>query len=212
VSNESESLIHDYLKELKRELRGLPRHRRRRFLKEVQTRVAAARSSLSAESEAEIRRMLDRLGHPADVAAEAHDFARRPVRRSALEDGALTLLSPLVILVAVFVAPVLLLGWVVGAIMLWLSRAWTAGEKLMGMTLSGVSFVWAGIIGFNLQISDPEAGFAGVVLAVSLIGFFLLVQMVPALVGVIYLWRTLRRRSAHPAARGVAGVAAASAG
>jgi hypothetical protein len=50
---------------------------------------------------------------------------------------------------------------VVGAIMLWLSRVWTAGEKLIGMTLSGVSLIWAGILGFDLQITDPGAGLAG---------------------------------------------------
>jgi hypothetical protein len=210
VSTESESLIRSYMRELKRELRGLPRHRRRKFFKEVQTRIAAARSSLSSDSEAEIRGMLERLGHPAAVAAEAHDFAARPLRRSAFEDGAIILLSPLVILVAVFVTPVLLLAGVVGAIMLWLSRAWTAGEKLIGTLLSGASFIWAGIIGLNVQINDPEAGSAGVVLAVSLFVFFLLVQMVPAIVGVIYLGRKLRVRSAHSANRRVTGVAATS--
>jgi hypothetical protein len=209
VSNESERFIHSYLKELKRELRGLPRHRRRTFLKEVQARIAAARTSLSSESDAEIRRMLERMGHPADVAAEAHDFVARPLRRSAYEDGALILLSPLVILVAVFVTPVLLLGGVAGAIMLWLSRAWTAGEKLIGTLLSGASFIWAGI-GFNIHINDPEAGTAGVVLAVSLLVFFFLVQMVPAIVGVIYLGRKVRVRSAQSATRRVTGVAVTS--
>jgi hypothetical protein len=209
VSKESERPIHSYLKEVKRELRGLPRHRRRMFLKEVQTRIAAVRSSLSSESEAEIRGMLERLGLPVDVAAEAHDFTARPLRRSAFEDGALILLSPIVILVAVFVTPVLLLGGVAGAIMLWLSRAWTAGEKLIGMTLSAASFIWAGI-GFNLHINDPEAGHAGVLVAVSLLVLFLLVQMVPAIIGVIYLGRRLRVRSAHSATRSVTGVAATS--
>jgi hypothetical protein len=83
VSNESERHIRGYLKELRHELRGVPRYRRRKFLKEMQTRIAAARSSLSSESDAEIRRMLERFGHPAEVAAEAHDFAARPLRRSA---------------------------------------------------------------------------------------------------------------------------------
>jgi uncharacterized membrane protein len=212
VSKESERPINSYLRELKRELRGLPRHRRRGFVKEVQTRIDHARSSLPSDREPEIRRMLERFGHPADVAAEAHDFAARPIRRSALEDGALMLLSPLVILVALFMSPVLLVAWMVGAIMLCLSRAWTGGEKLIGISLSGVSFVWAGIIGLNLQIRDPNAGTVGLVLAVSLLIFFLLVQMVPAFVGVVYLSRKLRRRSAHTATRRVTRQEAVSAG
>jgi hypothetical protein len=212
VSKESETTIDSYLKELRRELRGLPRRRRRRFLKEMQSRIAHARSSLGSDSEPEIRRMLERFGHPADVAAEAHDFAARPIRRSALEDGALMLVSPLVILVGLFISPALLVGWVVGAIMLCLSRAWTGGEKLIGISLTGVSLVWAGIIGLNLQITDPNAGTVGLVLAVSLLFFFLGVQMVPAIVGVVYLSRKLRRRSAHTGTRGVTGKAAVSAG
>jgi hypothetical protein len=197
VSKESEKLIRSYMKEVRRELRGLPRNRKRRHLKEVQARIADARSSLASESEPDIRRMLERLGHPADVVAEAHDFSARPIRRGALEDGALILVSPLVILVAVFVTPVLLLGWVVGAIMLGLSRAWTAGEKLIGVLLSGFS-VGAGIIGFSLEIRDPNAGTGEFVLAVSLLVFFLLVQMVPAIVGVVYLSRKLRGRWRGP--------------
>jgi hypothetical protein len=208
VSKESDKLIRSYMREVRRELRGLPRNRRRGSLKEVQTRIADARSSLASEGEHEIKRMLDRLGHPADVAAPAHDFAARPIRSGALEDGALILLSPLVILVAVFVTPVLLVAGIVGAIMLWLSRAWTAGEKLIGTLLPGVSFVWAGIIGFNVEISDP----VGIGLAVSLLFFFLLVQMVPAIVGVVFLLRRLRSRTARGQIGGVTRDAAAAAG
>jgi uncharacterized membrane protein len=212
VIKESERPIHNYLKELKRELRGLPRHRRRRFLKEMESRIAHARSSLPSDSEPQIRRMLERLGNPADVVAEAHNFASRPIRRSALEDGALMLVSPLVILVALFISPVLLVGWMVGAIILCLSRAWTSGEKLIGIFLSGTSVVWAGFIGLNLQIRDPDAGAVGLMLAVSLLIFFLLVQMVPATVGVVYLSRRLGRRSAYTAPRGATRQEAVSAG
>jgi HAAS domain-containing protein len=212
VSKESEKLIRNYMREIRRELRGLPRNRRRRFLEEVQTRIADARSSLISESQHEIKRMLDRLGHPADIVAPAHDFAARPVRRGALEDGALLLVSPLVILVAVFVAPLLLLSWVFGAIMLWLSRAWTAGEKLIGTMLTAVSFIWAGIIGLSVEIRDPDAGSGGIALAVSLVFFLLLVQMVPAIVGVVFLLKRLGSRTARREIGGVTRDAAAAAG
>lgn len=46
---------------------------------------------------------------------------------------------------------------------------------------------------------------------VSLLVFFLLIQMVPGLVGVIYLERKLRVRSAHPGALRVTGEAVPSA-
>jgi hypothetical protein len=86
---------------------------------------------------------------------------------------------------------------------------WTAGEKLIGMTLSATSFICAGI-GFNLHINDPEAGYAGVLVAVSLLVFFLLMQIVPSIIGVIYLGRRLRVRSAHSATRPVTGAVASS--
>jgi uncharacterized membrane protein len=211
VSKESEELIRNYMKELRRELRGLPRHRKRLFLEGVSTRVAAARSSLDSEREPDVRRVLEQMGHPADVAAEAHDFAARPVRATALEEGALIALSPLFILLAVLLTPALLLGVVVGAILLWLSRAWTPGEKLIGVFLSVASYVWAGI-GFNLEINDPNAGTMGIFLAFAMVAIFLLVQMLPAAIGVIYLWTKLRGRTRGSTRRGGTDMAVASVG
>jgi hypothetical protein len=211
VSKESEELVRNYVKELRRELRGLPRHRKRSFLEGVGARISAARSSEGSESDDNVRHVLERIGPPADVAAEAHDFAARPLRRTALEDGALIALSPLLLVVALFVTPALLLGVVVGAILLWLSRAWTPGEKMIGMILSVVSYAWAAL-GFNLEVHDPEAGAVGVFIAFAMVAIILLLQSLPALLGVIYLGRKLRSRTAPPRRRRAADVAEASAG
>lgn len=211
VSKESEELIRNYMKELRRELRGLPRHRKRLFLEGMSTRVAAARRSLDSELEPDVRRLIEQMGDPADVAAEAHDFAARPVRPTALEEGALIALSPLCILLAVLVTPALLLCVVVGAILLWLSRAWTPGEKSIGVFLSVASYVWAGI-GFNLEINDPNAGTVGIFLAFAMVATFLLVQMLPAAIGVIYLWTKLRGRTGESTGRGGTDMAVAGVG
>lgn len=61
------------------------------------------------------------------------------IRRGVLKDAALFMLSPIWLIVGLFIlgnAVVLGLGWVVGAMVLWLSRGWTAGQKLIGTLLS----------------------------------------------------------------------------
>jgi uncharacterized membrane protein len=63
-------LVDDYLKQLSRELRDVPRARRRELVDEIEAHIAEARSGLEAENEAEIRNLLERLGDPAEIAAE----------------------------------------------------------------------------------------------------------------------------------------------
>lgn len=117
----------------------------------------------------------------------------RVVRRGALQDAALILLSPLWLLgILVGIPPLVIAGWVAGAIMLWLSRAWRTGEKLIGTLLSGVSLIYGGVFGVSVWTKDPD----GVWAALALLAFLFLLQMVPATVGVIYLWKKLRARSA----------------
>lgn len=117
----------------------------------------------------------------------------RVVRRGALQDAALILLSPLWLLgILVGIPPLVIAGWVAGAIMLWLSRAWRTGEKLIGTLLSGVSLIYGGVFGVSVRTEDPD----GVWAALALLAFLFLLQMVPATVGVIYLWKKLRARSA----------------
>jgi hypothetical protein len=118
---------------------------------------------------------------------------RRAVRRGPLQDAALILLSPLWLLgILVGIPPVVIAGWVGGAIMLWLSRGWRTGEKLIGTLLSGVSLIYGGVFGVSVRTEDPD----GVWAALALLAFLFLLQMVPATVGVIYLWKRLHARSA----------------
>lgn len=117
----------------------------------------------------------------------------RAVQRGPLQDAALILLSPLWLLgILVGIPPLVIAGWVAGAIMLWLSRAWRAGEKLIGTLLSGVSLIYGGVFGASVRTEDPD----GVWAALALLAFLFLLQMVPATVGVIFLWKRLQARSA----------------
>jgi hypothetical protein len=118
----------------------------------------------------------------------------RVLRRSPGQDAALLFLSPVWLLVGVFIAgfpPATIAGWVAGAIILWRSRAWRAGEKLIGTVLSGISLIYGGIFGVSVWTRDLDRVGA----ALALLSFLFVLQMVPATVGVTYLWMKLRARS-----------------
>ena len=94
--------------------------RRRELREEIAGHIAEARAALPAESEADVRTLLDRLGDPADIAAEARG---RPV------PGGRSRLFDVVALVLLLVGGFLLLvGWFVGVVMLWASDTWTTRQ------------------------------------------------------------------------------------
>jgi len=134
MSSTADTLINDYLDRLEAELSDFPTARRRELVQEIAEHISEARAQLESESEADIRNLLDRIGDPAEIAAEARGPAQpveaaRPMvveqRNSALDVAALILL-----LIGGLVFP--LVGWVVGVVLLWISSAWTARQKLLG--------------------------------------------------------------------------------
>ena len=121
----ADQLVDDYLKELKHELSGVPRARRRELLDEIAGHIADARASLEDNSDAEIRNLLQRLGDPAEIAAEERARSGVVPRRA----GAVEIFALIGLLVGGFVFAI---GWFVGLVLLWVSDAWTTGEKLVG--------------------------------------------------------------------------------
>ncbi|MEO8290085.1 MAG: DUF1700 domain-containing protein [Gaiellaceae bacterium] len=129
MSSTADKLVDDYLKRLNRELRGLPRARRRELLDEISEHISEGRASLAGESEADIRTLLDRLGDPEDIAAEAAErFGLAPRRAGWKEVAALVLLP-----IGGVLLPVL--GWFIGVVLLWISDAWSTRDKLVGTLL-----------------------------------------------------------------------------
>jgi hypothetical protein len=123
----ADDLVNDYLKQLEEELSGLPRSSRHEVAQEISAHISAARTDLADESEAEIRALLDRLGDPADIAAEARDrFGMQPRRRRSWIEVATLVLLPL----GGVILPIV--GWFVGVVLLWVSDAWTTRDKLLG--------------------------------------------------------------------------------
>lgn len=70
-ASDLDTLVQDYLSRLDAALRGLPGSRRQQLVAEIGQHVEESRSRLPEQSEAAIRDLLDRVGQPEDIAAEA---------------------------------------------------------------------------------------------------------------------------------------------
>lgn len=139
MSPNADKLVAEYLKRLDRELRALPRGPRRELLQEIEEHVAVGRAELPDESEAAIRALLDRIGEPEELAADARERFGVGERAGTREVAAVAL----VLLGGLFL-PVL--GWLIGLAFLWGSPVWTRRDKLIGTLLipGGLSIVpWA---------------------------------------------------------------------
>lgn len=129
MTRPADRLIHEYIRRLEAALRDLPANRRRELLEDIKAHIAEGRAELSTETEADIRSLLERVGQPADIAAEARErLGIRPARRGIAEVLALVLLP-----IGGVIIPIL--GWVAGVILLWASNAWTRRERLIGTLL-----------------------------------------------------------------------------
>jgi HAAS len=131
MSTTPDKLVQRYLKHLEVELDDLPRDRRREIVDEIAGHIAEARAGLEHETEADVRNILEGLGDPAEIAADARERfdvpppAPAPFKPGALEIGALILL-----LVGGLILP--LFGWMIGVVLLWVSNAWNVRDKIIG--------------------------------------------------------------------------------
>jgi uncharacterized membrane protein len=143
MTTKVDTLVDRYLTDLEAELRALPGNRRQEILDEVGEHITQARAALDAETEAAIRTVLERLGDPADIAAEARDrfgMSAEPAKPTTpwLE------VATLVALVIPFPVSA------VGVVLLWTSRLWTTREKRIG-TLLALGVPAAALLGTLLE-------------------------------------------------------------
>jgi uncharacterized membrane protein len=128
TNTNSDQLVDDYLQRLDRELRDLPRSRRRELVDEIAGHIGEGRARLEAGDEVGVLNLLERLGDPADIAAEERARSGAGSRRG----GALEIAALVGLLVGGFFFGI---GWFVGLVLLWVSEAWTTREKLVGTLL-----------------------------------------------------------------------------
>jgi hypothetical protein len=144
-----DSLVDRYLRDLEAELGDLPPDRRRELLDEVGEHIGAARAGLDIETEAAVRTVLERLGDPADIAAEARE--RFGVPATPPRNG-----PPWLEVVALALLVIPFLGWVAGVVLVWVSRRWTSRDKLIG-TLGGLGWVVGGLGTLSMSVRGSTA-------------------------------------------------------
>jgi uncharacterized membrane protein len=159
-----------YMTRLHRAARSLPKGARHELLEDIEAHLDEA-TSLEM-SEAEVLSVLDRLGEPDEIVA-----AHLPVRvQSVTSTKGIQEWSAIILLL--FGGFIFGVGWLLGLVLLWSSRAWTTVDKLVGTFvlpggLSGVLFVL--VIGTSAQecISGPgQRRLAAQAVPALLIGFW----------------------------------------
>ena len=122
-----------YLQQVRREGRDLPGDRLAELLIDLEEHLSVAIPADASEEDA--RKALGRFGDPREIIeAERPELIVRAKRRGTREWAAVFL-----ILFGFIAAGV---GWVVGVILLWSSRAWTTRDKLIGtLVLPGGLFL-----------------------------------------------------------------------
>jgi uncharacterized membrane protein len=124
-----------YFERLERELADLPPERRRELMEEIRDHVDQSLSSHPDPTEADVRNVLDRLGDPAEIASEARErFGVRRVRASRT-DWAAVFLLPFGGLLVLVVGTLGALGWVLGVVLLLISRVFSPRDKTIGVLL-----------------------------------------------------------------------------
>lgn len=141
---------------------------------------------------------INELGDPAFIAAEARDAVSPVSTRSTSgdavrvplgESSGFVITAALLVAVGGFVIP--LAGWVVGIVMVWMSRTWRTWEKWMATLLPPL------IILFSVLWSAPRATDTSMLFSVFPV-WQALVLLVPTslIVGIWLLWRARRRTAA----------------
>jgi hypothetical protein len=83
TNSDLDQIVDQYLSRLEVALADLPPERRQQLIESITDHISEARATLSANSEVAVRDILDRVGQPADIAAEAlADQTPRPLRAS----------------------------------------------------------------------------------------------------------------------------------
>jgi uncharacterized membrane protein len=127
----ADQLIDGYLARLRVAASDLPPAVRDELVEDMRVHIAEARSREPQETDATILNILDRLGEPDAVVAEAgrrpevFGSSQPPARPEPYQPGILEIAA--IVLLPFF--------WPVGVILLWISPAWNPRDKIIGTLL-----------------------------------------------------------------------------
>jgi uncharacterized membrane protein len=128
--------VDEYLRRLQRSMGDLPAERREEILAEIEEHIAGLLAETPQPTEADVRNVLERVGDPDDIAAEARErfeiHPTRPRTRASWTDTATVALLVLGSLMLVLVARPegLVVAWVAAVVLLWISDVWSTGDKV----------------------------------------------------------------------------------
>jgi hypothetical protein len=155
-------LVSDYLTRLTQEARRLPDDQARDLVADLTEHIGVGLGA--APSEVEVRNLLDRLGTPAEVvdaAGPQPSSSPAPGGTAAGEVGGLELGAVIALFVAevlFILVPLAALVWVVGLVLLLLSKAWSGREKLRGFLSLATGFpLMFVILSLSLVVGSVES-------------------------------------------------------
>ena len=126
--NQHDRLVDEYIARIHQALRDLPLERREPIIEDIREHIRTARAAMAPEDEAQIRQLLDDLGDPAAIRAEAG-------LPSTPQNGWADRLAPWLILFGGFV---LIVGWLAGVVLLWNSSVWKTRDRVLA------TLIWPG--------------------------------------------------------------------
>ncbi len=189
----TDRLIQEYLDRLSAAAGTLPSAQRDELVAEIREHIHVTLSQSEDQGEATVRTVLDRLGAPEDIAREAGAGPRPESRRVA----AFELVAVVLLLIGGIVLPVL--GWIVGAVLLWASARWTTRDKVIGTLVvpGGLAVAaWSLLFASSTSVCSPDGTCqtsgtpAGVAVTLALVG------TIGPIVSAVYLLRRAVRRPA----------------
>jgi len=126
VRSSPERNVDSYLHDLSRALRDLPPKRRREIVSEIQEHIADMFEELPGDADdADVVDVLERVGDPEDIAADARE-------RFGIQRWRPSWSDPLAIVLLLIGGFLWLIGWIAGVVLLWFSDVWTTRDKIIG--------------------------------------------------------------------------------
>ena len=131
--------VGEYLRRLQRSMGDVPAERRDEILADIEEHIAELLAENPTETDADVRNVLERVGHPEDIAAEARErFDIIPVtrfRRPAASWTDIAAVSLLVLgslmIILLYYREGMIVAWGAATVLLWLSDVWNPRDKIL---------------------------------------------------------------------------------